>query len=145
MPHSALAFDLTGSTNMGAALVNAAQVLNADAQNRAEAEKVVVLLTDGIANEPEDPGGEPYALTQAERVKGLGYKVYTIGLGEGVNANFLQELATAPRIADEKFFYRAGSSKDLVGVYEQIAESICERGAAVIDVIPRVRDQVLEE
>ncbi len=133
-----------GATNPGAGIFDAYRVLQSDERNREGVEKVLVLLTDGIANEPEEPGGEPYALSAAAAAKQLGYKVYTIGLGEEVNSAFLQQLASTPQSLDERYFYKAGTSKDLIGVYENISDAICERGPAIIDVIPRVPDRVVE-
>jgi len=133
-----------GSTNPGDGLLDSVRVDADDNQNREGVEKILILLTDGIANEPEDPGGELYALQQVEKVKQAGFKVYTIGLGEEVNALFLQNLASTPATSDDKYFYKAGTSKDLISVYEQISDKICEKGAAIIDIIPRLPDIPLE-
>jgi Mg-chelatase subunit ChlD len=133
-----------GSTNTGAGILNATRALQTDSLNRSSVEKVMVLLTDGIANEPEEPGGEPYALSQARLAKQIGYRMYTIGLGSEVNAEFLRELATTPLSPMEQYFYRAGTSKELIGIYENISDAICERGAAIIEIIPRIPDRVVE-
>lgn len=129
-----------GSTNTGVAFANAVSVLLSDSTpNREDVPKVIVLLTDGIANEPEDPGGEEYAIIHSENAKEAGYTVYTIGLGQSVNSVFLRDIATTPESLDEQYYYSAATSKDLLGIYESINESICEKGPAIIDIIPRLR------
>jgi len=130
----------TGSTNMGEAILNAISVFKSDTTGKPDVERAIILLTDGIANEPEDPGGEPYALLHANRAKEAGYTMYTIGIGEGVNAPFLRELATPEEDLEDKYFFQAIESKDLSGIYANISDSLCERGAAIIDVIPRLPD-----
>lgn len=129
-----------GSTNMGDAIREATSIFENDTLDRTNAKQVIILLTDGIANEPEDPGGEPYALQHVAKAKSNGYTVYTIGIGEGVNAPFLRQLATPETDTDDKYFFKAASSKDLSGIYANISDSICERGAAIIDIILRVPD-----
>ena len=127
-----------GSTNMGDAIHDASRILEADSAPRPNAKKVIVLLTDGIANEPEDPGGEPYALQFAGEAKSKGYTIYTIGIGEGVNAPFLREVATKEESIDDQYFFKAATSKDLADIYANISDAICERGPAIIDIIPRL-------
>lgn len=131
----------SGTTNMGDAIKNAELLLDRSTTQDPTREQVIILLTDGIANEPEDPGGEPYALSFAKSAKSKGYTIYTIGIGEGVNAPFLRELATLETSSDNQYFFRAATSKDLSGIYANISDAICERGAAIIDIIPRLPDE----
>ena len=79
----------------------------------------------------------------ANKAKEAGYIIYTVGIGEGVNAPFLRELATTPEDYDQQFFYRAITSKELGGIYENISDALCERGPAIIDIIPRIEDTVI--
>ena len=130
-----------GSTNMGDAIKDAVRIFEIDTLRKENGKQIIILLTDGIANEPEDPGGEPYALEHARTAKGNGYTIYTIGIGEGVNAPFLRQLASPEITIDDEYFFRAATSKDLSGIYSNISDSICERGAAIIDIIPRITDK----
>jgi Mg-chelatase subunit ChlD len=122
-----------GYTNMGAAIDLAHNELGA-AQNPDQLKKAIVLLTDGKANVPEDPGGEEYARQQVAEAKQDNLSVYTIGLGSKVNADFLRSVASNP---DQ--YYQAATSDQLKSIYQQISAAICERGPAVIQVLPRAR------
>ena len=128
-----------GFTNMGSAILKADAELGSARHNK-EARKIAVLLTDGKANAPEDPGGEAFALQEATRAKANDIIFYTIGLGENVNAPFLEEVAGS----SERTFL-APTSKDLDGIYREISADICERGPAVIDIIPKTKDAFFSE
>lgn len=135
----------TGFTNMGSAIreaISELSILNKVKKN-GESNKVLVILTDGKSNAPEDPGGEPYALEQARIAKDSGYSVYTIGLGEEVNTAFLKEVASKDGVGRSKLFYKAEESEDLSGIYETISDAICEHGPAIIEIIPRIPDTVI--
>jgi len=122
----------TGSTNMGDALKIAGGVFSPRVEMEGDYREVVVLLTDGKANAPKDPGGEEYALDQVSILKNRGFSLYTIGLGDKVNREFLSSVASVGQQ-----FYEAATSRDLSRIYSQISDAICERGPAVIEVIPR--------
>lgn len=128
-----------GFTNMGSALSKAeAELSSARANDKAR--KISVLLTDGKANAPEDPGGEKFALSEALRAKSNDVIFYTIGLGEKVNAPFLEEIAGSSNRS-----FLAPTSNDLDGIYQDISADICERGPAVIDIIPKTKDAFFNE
>lgn len=119
-----------GNTNTGDGLLIAGQELISERHNL-DARKVMVLLTDGLATAP-DPEPEAYALTNADLVKSAGIEIYTIGLGAGVNMDFVRNVASAPQYA-----YQALTSSDVDKIYQNITASLCEEGAAVIDIIPK--------
>lgn len=120
----------TGSTNTGAALRHARAELGSP-RHSTEARKVLVLLTDGLATAP-DPNPEAFAISEANALKGEEVEIYTIGLGTEVNRTFLQTIAE-----DSTNSYLAATSADLNEIYTAISTSICEAGAARIDVIPK--------
>lgn len=120
----------TGSTNTGDALLRGGEELTSERHNL-EARKVMVLLTDGLATAPdEDP--EAYALSAAQTVKGQGVNLFTIGLGQNVNMEFVRQLASAPQQA-----YQAISVNEVDRIYKNITAEICEDGAAIIEIIPK--------
>jgi Mg-chelatase subunit ChlD len=120
-----------GNTNTGDSLILAKGELGSTRHNP-DARKVVVLLTDGLATAPaQEP--EEYAKTQAEILKNDDITLYTIGLGKGVNMDFLRTLASGANLA-----YAAPTTDTLGSIYKNITDSICEDGAARIDVIPKV-------
>ncbi len=128
-----------GKTNIGDAISRATAELastnSTQVGSDAPPRQVVILLTDGKANAPEEPGGELFAQEKAQEAKADGIVIYTIGLGNKVNAEFLASTASSP-----DNYYQAATSKDLEGIYRSVSEAICERGPAIIDIIPRTKD-----
>ncbi|HEX4799433.1 MAG TPA: vWA domain-containing protein [Candidatus Paceibacterota bacterium] len=121
-----------GSTNTGEAIMRAHDEINSSRHNE-NARKVVVILSDGLATSGgDDP--EQFAKTSAQKLKDSGVEVFTIGLGAGVNDTFLRDIASGPQ-----YYYKAPSSKDVDSMYARISEAICEDGASVIEVIPKVK------
>lgn len=122
-----------GTTNTGDALAVAQTELNSTRHNP-NARRVVILLTDGLATAPDkDPSG--YAKAKAELVKANEISLYTIGLGKSVDMNFIREIASTEGQA-----YAAPTTATLGSIYQAITGSLCEDGAARIDVIPKVTD-----
>ena len=101
------------------------------------ASNVIVLLTDGIASRPLDPNNpshaEDSAIDFSNQIKQTGTEIYTIGLGENINNDFLKTIATG-----QQYFYTAPTRDDVQAIYEQIATAICKKGPNVIQIIPRV-------
>lgn len=120
----------TGSTNTGAAIEKARAEL-ASVRHNDNARKVLILLTDGLATAP-DPDPDQFALTAAAAIKADNVEVFTIGLGEEVNMDFLRAIADEPSQA-----YNAATTNDLAAIYSQITSAICEAGPARIDIIPK--------
>jgi Mg-chelatase subunit ChlD len=125
----------TQQTNIADVLSHATDELFS-ARHTEGSRRVVVVLTDGIANYPRndtDPSyGERYALTMAAAAKTKGILVYTIGLGKEVNVEFLKNIASKP-----ENYYAAATPALLGEVYRQIATSICRKSAtARIDITP---------
>ena len=79
-----------GWTPVGAALRDSAHYLNTHA--RPGIRKIIVLMSDGLANRP-DGNGPGYALDMANYAVGLNIKVYTISLGNGADENLMQQIA----------------------------------------------------
>ena len=120
----------TGSTNTGEAFTTALTELTSK-DHSTEARKVIVLLTDGLATAPDkDP--EAVALQNAQLAKDSGVTVFAIGLGKQVNMEFIKQLASSPTQA-----YQALTTSDVDRIYQTITASLCEDGAAVIDIIPK--------
>lgn len=120
----------TGSTNQGDAFIKVLEELNS-ARHSKDARKVAILLTDGLATAPDKNPNE-FAQQQAELLKNSGVTVFTIGLGKGVNMDFVKTLASSPNEA-----YQAISLNDVANIYRTITASLCEDGAAVIDIVPK--------
>lgn len=120
----------TGSTNTGDAFIRAQEEFSSDRHDE-NARKVLVILTDGRATAPnEDP--EAHALREAANLKNTGVEIYAIGLGENVNFEFIQNLAS-----DDTNAYQALATGDINRIYREITSSLCEDGPAIIEVIPK--------
>lgn len=124
------------NTNIADAIAKAREEL-LSVRHKNDSLKVMITLTDGVANRPEQSGDSTYAETvarnEAELAKQNGISMYTIGLGKDINANFLSNIASS---TDE--FYLAPTTETLTNIYSQIATKICKRRPAVIEVLPRV-------
>jgi Ca-activated chloride channel family protein len=82
---------------------------------RAGADPVLVLLTDGRP----DGGTHQQVLTMAELARDLGVVVYTIGLGEDVDAELLKEVA-----GQHDRYFPAPTAADLARIYGAVAKRI---------------------
>lgn len=102
-----------------------------------EYSRVMVLLTDGRANVPSESSAEATSLALAGQIKQSGISLYVIGLGDDVNHSFLEQVATS-----KSYYYRAAQSEELESIYRQISTSICERGPAVIEITPRLKESL---
>ncbi len=119
-----------GSTNTGDAINRAREELTSPRHN-ADARKVLILLTDGLATGPGDTP-EDYAREAAAALKSEDIELFTIGLGKELNEAFLAELAT-----DAKHYFRSPTTATLGQIYEDITGALCEEGAAVIEIVPK--------
>ncbi len=124
--------DETGFTNTVAGISAAATEL-ASPRHGNDSRRAVVLLTDGLPTAPGDTSAilEETRLA-AKTLSGAGVEVYAIGLGKGVDAPFIESLASS-----EKNAYLAPQASDLTQIYQQITGSLCESGATRIDVIAK--------
>ncbi len=79
-------------TNIGAGIREGWQELQRS--GRAGAKKMIVLMTDGIANRPGGTtSGRQYALDQAAEAAGHGYPIVTISLGNAADTALMEEIA----------------------------------------------------
>lgn len=120
-----------GFTNTIQALEQAQAELNSNRHSE-DARRVLVLLTDGL---PTAAGDEPVienAVTTAKQLAEDGIEVYSIGLGDNVDADFIRQIAS-----DQSNAYFAPNSADLQSIYAEITSSLCESGPTRIDVIAK--------
>ena len=118
----------SGATNIGDAIVLANTELGDDNSNgNSQANKVMILLTDGKANRPFSPPApatdpEDYAERKAEESADQGIKIFTIGLGGDVNSTMLENIADITGAN----YYNAPTSAELESIYNEISQRICE-------------------
>ena len=87
----------------------------ATARHRTGSTPVIVLLTDGKAN----PVPVEAAVEQARLAKEAGAVVFTVGLGDELDAEALAQMASRP-----EFFYTAPDAEELAEIYRAIAVTI---------------------
>jgi len=80
------------STNIGDGIAVGRKELEDNVQPNAS--KLMILLTDGLANQPNNTGyAKTYALEQADLCQKAGIPVVTISLGTGADTSLMQEIA----------------------------------------------------
>lgn len=129
-------------TNIADAIIAAAEKF--PVADSAKNQKILVLLTDGVATRPSNPKGskseaeeisyaEESARLVAESIKKNNVNVYTIGLGKDVNESFLKQIASSP-----ENYFSAPSTTTLMSIYENISSSICEEMPARIEITYKI-------
>ena len=116
-------------TNMGDALKSAVTELQSG-RHTSDAKKIIVMLTDGIANRPIDPVNkdnkrypEEYAASAATVAKNANIEIYAVGLGALINEAFLRDKIAS----DAHHYFSAVAPEDLQGIYTNIAGSVCKK------------------
>lgn len=137
-----IATGTTQYTNIYESLYSAWQELSSP-RALEDASKVVVLLTDGVATNPRDPKGgteaddikyaESLALSTAKELKNDSILIYTIGLGDGINAEFLKQVA-----GNTDHYYFAPNTDQLENIYKNISSDICEEVPARVEITYKV-------
>jgi Mg-chelatase subunit ChlD len=110
------AIEAAGGTDIAAGIAQATEELNSSRRNP-EALPVIILLTDGLAKGEEDA-----TRAAAEVAKEQGVRLITIGLGEEIDAEMLETIAS-----ETTDYWPSPASEDLAAIYKAIAEEInCE-------------------
>ena len=118
----------SGATDIGDAIKLGSEELLSIRANP-EANKVMILLTDGLANKPNGPGyGEyaadvTYAENQAALAAAVSVKIFTIGLGNPgeINETMLQSIASM----SNGLYYHAPTGAQLQEIFDQIVDDSC--------------------
>ncbi len=125
-------------TNIFDAIHSAWQEL-ISARAKDKSSKIIILLTDGRANNPKNPKGdteaddikyaESKAIKEALNAKKDGIVIYTIGLGDKINESFLKTIASK-----ENNYFFAPSALNLKTIYKNISSNICKEIPARIEI-----------
>jgi len=129
-------------TNIGDGVEKATLELLSSRSN-SRAKKAIVLLTDGVASRPLNPEKatdkeypKDYAREKSEIVRDNEISLYVIGLGNGVNEEFLsKDIATTP-----SYYYKAATSAELKNIYDEIALAVCEEETFITDIMVHVKN-----
>lgn len=111
-------------TNIGGGLARAISELQST-RARDNADKIIVLMSDGVANVDENgnylgdgsQAAHDYAIDQAQEAADLGFQIYTISVGYNVDRELLQDIAA---IASGQEFYASGSPEEYTEQLEEI-------------------------
>lgn len=136
----------TQYTNIYEALHSSWQeLISARAQD--ESSKIVILLTDGVANNPKNPQGkteaddikyaENLATGESLNLKKDGLVIYTIGLGNKINESFLKNLASK----EDNYFF-APTATNLETIYKNISSDICKETPARIEITYKIFNEI---
>lgn len=123
----------TGYTNTSEALLMAQTELNSERHNQ-DARRVVVLVTDGLPTASGKADVITLAQETAIALSEDNIEVYAIGLGQNVDINFINKIASE---LDNAYFAPTGA--DLNKIYTEITSSLCESGPTKIDVIAKTK------
>jgi Mg-chelatase subunit ChlD len=128
-----------GRTNVGDAIKEGAALFSsADTTSANAPRRVIVLLTDGLTNAPLGVNAEAYAAEEAEKAKGQGITLYTIGLGKNVNQTFLRDTIAG---SSSNYFFSA-TSKELTAAYRAIAQDVCPEKVYITRILERTNNEV---
>jgi Mg-chelatase subunit ChlD len=132
----------TQFTNIADAISKSFDLLGTNKETT-NAQKIIILLTDGVATRPISPNSkteaeeiayaENEALKIAKVTKENEVIIYTIGLGKNIHKDFLRQIATAP-----ENFLEAPSTSTLRSVYGKISSSICKELPARIEITYKI-------
>lgn len=120
-----------GFTNTVDALKLSNSILNSERHN-GDARRVLVLLTDGLPTAEGDRDIVAETEMTAKAINENGVEIFAIGLGSGVDQNFIRSIASANANA-----YFAPTGADLNSIYTKITSSLCEAGPTKIDVVAK--------
>jgi len=111
----------TGTTNIGDGFKMGIDELEKKARDNAS--KLIILMTDGLANQPKNKDPKAYVLEQAQRAKDDGIDVVAISFGSDADTTLMHQVAD---ICNDPFFDVSGSvsdcEKELKEVFLKIAE-----------------------
>ena len=77
--------------------------------------KIAILITDGVS--------VAGAVTAADRLKGTGVKIYSIGVGNNVNIQELNGIASDP---DTDYVYRVDNFDSITAIKGALVKEVCE-------------------
>jgi Flp pilus assembly protein TadG len=119
----------SGRTNIGDAIHDSINELLYGPDTRDDALKVIVLLSDGVPNRCADgasctdEAAANYALAKAQEAAAHGISIYTVGLGDDLDEDLMQDVADAAGGA----YVASPTAGDLQDAFDTIAGLITVR------------------
>lgn len=125
------------NTNIADAFVKSKEML--ELAKTSERKQIVVLITDGLPNIPTKKGVVDYpqivSQDEARKLKDMGTTIFSIGLGDKVNSDFLRSISSG-----KDNFFVSPSVSNLQQIYSSIAKQICVKKPVQIDIVPRITE-----
>jgi hypothetical protein len=126
-----------GNTNLALALVQSCRML--DKSPRPEAMHAIILLTDGQDN--ASAGWQSMINTWVIYAKTRGYRVYTVGLGIGVNSARLTSMADPTGGT----YYPAATAANLTALYDEIyTQIVSSTSPSAVDLVEVTRNYIVD-
>ena len=124
-------------TNLGDAIKFAYTELQSVRYTK-DAKKIIVALTDGVANRPVDPKNsknekyaETYTAGVVKEAQANDIQVYAIGLGKDINDAFLRNNVAT----DAAHYFNAPTAEDLQNIYKNISETVCKAENFITEIV----------
>ncbi len=121
-------------TNIGDGIWATQSQLTSATENK---NKIIILLTDGVATAPTEPKNPTYPTVYAQGIAdnlaSSGISMYIIGLGKNVDEGFLKSL-----VSDDSHYFFAPTKTDLSGIYNKISSALCVKKPSVVIVLYRI-------
>lgn len=109
----------TGATNIGDGMKMSLDLIQSS--GRPAAERMVIVLTDGLANRPTTVDPVQYVKDQANRARGLGVPVYTVSFGSDADQSLMQYVADATSMKHYHINDSTSSRADLCRTFRELA------------------------
>ena len=122
------------NTNIADAFAKARAIFEANKDT--DRKQIAVLLTDGVPTLPTKKGVTDFpqitAQDESRKLRDEGVSIFTIGLGDKIDSQFLKSISTS-----KENYFEAPTGSTLQTIYRSIATQICVKKPAQIDIIPR--------
>ena len=115
-----------GGTNTAGAIAHARNVMFKSTNGgRNKADKILIVITDGFSRNTTK------AALEASICRSIGIKLFTVGVGFGVDNFELTAIANRPSDDSEKFSFRVDDFQELKAIESDITHTLC-KGMVVI-------------
>lgn len=110
-----------GGTNTGSAIAHARNIMFKSSNGgRDYVDKILIVITDGFSRNTTQ------AALEASICRSLGIKIFSVGVGFGVDDFELKAIANRPSDNDEKFNFRVDAFSALESMSSALTTSLCE-------------------
>ena len=109
-----------GGTHTGRAIAHARNMFKRHNGGREDVVKILIVITDGFSHNTTETA------LQASILKSLGIKIFSVGVGFGVDDFELRAIANRPTDQLEKFMFRVNDFNALDSIKSALATKTCQ-------------------